>query len=725
MLIHIDNIERVYRKGTVDIFALRNVNLAITEGEFTAIMGPSGSGKSTLLHILGCLDRPSKGTYQLDGIDVAQLNDTQLSYIRNQKIGFIFQSFNLLPQHTVLQNIEAPLLYSPQIPPSFFPKEKGIKPDSGSLSISTEHSRKERAQEVAKQVGLGERLHHRPSELSGGEMQRVAIARALVTEPRVILADEPTGNLDSHTGQEIMNILRILNEQGHTIIVVTHEQAVADYAEGIIFLKDGEIEREEMNTSLPPSRGEDPPLAPPWRGRTPPYPPSRGDFTTPSSLQRKTQYENSSLEGGQGGVEISYRPPPATRLLPTAYCLLPTIVRGVLLHKLRSFLSVLGIVFGIGAIIAMLAIGAGAKQEIIEQIALLGTNKITVKAITPSGDMVRTGKAQLSQGLTYSDVERIAQVSPFISYLAAAREFSSQVQYQRQAMQARIIGTSPDHQYTSSLSIRQGRFLTTADEKEKQRVCVLGADVQRELFAFQNPVGKMVKIQNDWFRVIGTLENKILNPKKNSSIQMKNINKDVYIPLSTSSVFVSSEKTENIQEISIRVDKPDHVDSVAKLIRTVLTRVHHGAEDYEMIVPRELLKQSQQAQNVFNLVMGCIAGISLLVGGIGIMNIMLATVTERTKEIGIRRAIGANRRIILLQFLIEAVLLTFVGGCLGILLGIGGAYIISVFAQWRTIISVQTILLAFSISSLVGIVFGIYPASQGAKMDPIAALRYE
>jgi putative ABC transport system permease protein len=225
--------------------------------------------------------------------------------------------------------------------------------------------------------------------------------------------------------------------------------------------------------------------------------------------------------------------------------------------------------------------------------------------------------------------------------------------------------------------------------------------------------------------VIGTLENKVLNPKKISAIHMENINKDVYIPLSTSSVFVPQKESKNIQEISIRVDTSDHVDNVARLIRTVLTRVHYGAQDYEVIVPRELLKQSQQAQNVFNLVMGCIAGISLLVGGIGIMNIMLATVTERTKEIGVRRAIGASRRMILLQFLVEAVLLTFVGGCLGILLGIGGAYLISLFAQWRTIISVQTILLAFSVSALVGIVFGLYPASQGANMDPIAALRYE
>jgi putative ABC transport system permease protein len=235
----------------------------------------------------------------------------------------------------------------------------------------------------------------------------------------------------------------------------------------------------------------------------------------------------------------------------------------------------------------------------------------------------------------------------------------------------------------------------------------------------------MLKIRNNWFRVIGTLENKVMNQENVSTIQMTDVNNSVFIPLSTSSIFVAPQKSERIQEISIRVDDPEHVDEVARLVRTVLSRVHHGAQDYEVIVPRELLKQSQQAQNVFNVVMGSIAGISLLVGGIGIMNIMLATVTERTREIGVRRAIGASRRVILLQFLIETLVLTLVGGGLGIALGIGGAYIITVFAEWRTIISLQTILLAFGISAIIGIVFGMYPASQGAKMDPITALRYE
>lgn len=681
MLIQMDSIERVYCKGVIDVFALQQVNLTLAEGEFTAIMGPSGSGKSTLLHILGCLDCPSHGSYALDGINISDLDDTQLSLIRNQKIGFVFQSFNLLPQYTALQNIESPLLYSPKM----ISKDSRSVQNSGSLSVSRDKERKARAQAIAERVGLGNRLHHRPSELSGGEMQRVAIARALVTQPRVILADEPTGNLDSRTGQEIMNIFQTLHEQGNTVIIVTHEHSIAAYAERIIFLKDGRIEREE---NVAKRQG------------------------------------SAALRGG----EDNRRQPSPPRRAALPYMLpsvLDTAIHGVLLHKLRSFLSVLGIVFGIAAIIAMLGIGAGARQEIIDQIALLGTNTISVNAVESSDDMVNRGKDQLSQGLTYEDVDRIARVSPFIEYLAPVREFSFQTQYQRQIVQARIIGTTPDYQSTGKLNLSQGRFITGADEREMRRVCVLGADIQQALFAFRNPLGKMIKIRNDWFRVIGTLQNKVLNQKKISSIQLRNVNSQIYIPLSTSSVFSSPQESERIQEISIRVDKPEHVDDVARLIRTVLTRVHHGAKDYEVVVPRELLKQSQQAQNVFNVVMGSIAGISLLVGGIGIMNIMLATVTERTREIGIRRAIGASRRMVLLQFLIETLVLTLVGGCLGVILGTGGAYLITLFAGWRTVISPQTILLAFGVSAVIGIVFGMYPASQGSNMDPISALRYE
>ncbi len=663
-------IGRVYQKGAVNISALRQLDLMIREGEFIAIMGQSGSGKSTLLHLAGCLDRPSEGTYVLDGIEVATLTDSQLSQIRNQKIGFVFQSFHLLPQHTVLQNIEAPLLYH--------------NPDTDRPRLQNA-ARRQQVKDIARKVGLDDRLHHRPSELSGGEMQRVAIARALVTQPRVILADEPTGNLDSQTGQEIMDILRTLHEQGHTIIIVTHERSIAACAERIIYLKDGRIDQEEELTPQPTPRSPRP--AP----RTP-HPAPHTPFPT------------------------------VLRLLPSVF---DTAVRGVFLHKLRSFLSVLGIVFGIGAIIAMLGIGAGARQEILEQIELLGMSNISIKAIAPSEENVFRGREGLSQGLTRDDVKRLAGVSPFIRAVAPLRTIPLPVQYRQEIVQAEVVGTSPAYRETGNLPLSRGRFFTHADEREARRVCVLGDDIRQTLFAFQNPLGQRIKIRHDWFRIIGTLKNRAMMTRALPSVHVTNINRQVYIPLSTSSEFMASRQSENIQEISVLVDNPDHVDEVARLIRTVLARLHHGVEDYHVMVPRELLRQSQQTQRVFNIVMGSIAGISLLVGGIGIMNMMLATVAERTREIGIRRAIGASRQMILLQFLIETLVLTLVGGCLGTLLGLGGAWAITLFAGWRTVLSLQTILIAFGISTAIGIVFGLYPASQGANMNPIAALRYE
>ena len=321
MLISLRQIERAYRKGTLDVAALRPLDLEIADGEFLAIMGPSGSGKSTQLHILGGLDRPSSGAYRLDGIDLTTLDDAALSRIRNRNIGFVFQSFNLLPQHTVLQNIEAPLLYAP------------------AANDAEIRQRRRFAETLAAQVGLAHRLHHRPTELSGGEMQRVAIARALIMQPRVILADEPTGNLDSRTGEEIMRLLRDLHEQGHTVIVVTHEPRIAARAQRILHLRDGAIERVEQVSAAPAAQHE-------------------------RAIPRAEQAER--------------------RLSPSFVAsMLRVALQGILLHKLRSFLSVLGIVFGIAAIIAMLAIGGGAKRELLEQISLLGVNSITVKAVAP------------------------------------------------------------------------------------------------------------------------------------------------------------------------------------------------------------------------------------------------------------------------------------------------------------------------------------------------------
>jgi len=680
-MISLRHIERAYRKGALNIAALHEIDLEIAEGEFLAIMGPSGSGKSTLLHLLGCLDRPTDGAYFFDGADVTTLNDAEISRIRHQKIGFIFQAFNLLPQHTVAENIAAPLLYgsSDAIPPA---------------------ERRRAVNALAEQVGLSHRLHHRPTELSGGEMQRVAIARALIMQPRMILADEPTGNLDSRTGDDIMALLATLHQQGHTLVVVTHEPRIATFAQRVLYLKDGVIERIETReiSSVSPEVSVRPE-------------PVEGKRSSASPFDRLRTNGNNTHES-------------APRLSFLA-SMLRVAMQGVLLHKLRSFLSVLGIVFGIGAIIAMLAISAGAKQELLEQIALLGTNTMTIKAVAPSEEPLERGEAQRSEGLTEDDVDRLAQVSAFIRAIAPVRLLTLPAQYQQQIAQAEVVGTTPAFRESGNLSLHSGRFLLESDLAEANRVCVIGADIRQALFAFRNPVGELIKIRDEWFQIVGILNNRQFDPKKQANMQMRNINRQVIIPLSTAAMFVQPQERRRIQEIAVRIDDARNVDAAARLIRSALNRLHYGANDYELTIPRELLRQSQQTQRVFNIVMGSIAGISLLVGGIGIMNIMLATVTERTREIGIRRAIGASQRMILLQFLIETLTLTLVGGVLGLMLGVGGAWLITAFARWRTVIALDTILIACGVSAVIGLIFGLYPAVQAARKHPIAALRYE
>ncbi len=667
MLMSMHTVSRLYRKGAKSIPALQNLDLDIAEGEFLAIAGPSGSGKSTLLHLLGCLDRPTAGRYLLDGIDVAELSDSQRSRIRHQKIGFVFQSFHLLPQYSVLQNIEAPLLY-----------------DQAYCAQSRKRQGRDRAEKMAARVGLSKRVHHRPSEISGGEMQRTALARALVMNPCVILADEPTGNLDSTSGREIVSLLKELHQQGRTVVLITHDADVAACAGRIIHLRDGCIEREEQRVS--PRAG----------------------------LPKAT--DRSIIPQAKAGRD---------RAMPVAFALLDVAIKAVLLHKLRSFLSVLGIVFGIGAIIAMLAVGAGARQEILEQIELLGSNVLLVKALSPADKPLQRGREELSEGLSRADADRIAAVSPSITAIAPLRAVSLSVQYQHKLLQEEIIATSPDYYSSAGLELAEGRFLLPTDLQNARRVCVLGDELRQALFAFRNPIGEMLKIRSDWFRVVGTLKNKAVSEKQHLTTTLGNINRRIIIPLSTSSLLGHAVDSERIQEISMLTRRPDDVATVARLTRSILSRLHHGARDYDIIVPRELLKQSRQTQQIFNIVMSSIAGISLLVGGIGIMNIMLATVSERTREIGIRRAIGADRTMILAQFLLETLVLTTVGGLIGVILGLAGASLIGQLAGWRTLISWQSIPIAVGISVLVGIVFGLYPASQGAAMDPIRALRYE
>jgi len=405
---------------------------------------------------------------------------------------------------------------------------------------------------------------------------------------------------------------------------------------------------------------------------------------------------------------------------------LRTGLKSVAVHKLRSFLTTLGVIFGVGAVIAMLSIGEGAKRTAIEQIKLLGTNNIRIKRVTLSGEQAEEAEQKQSMGLRNYDCDLLKANLPNVTGVTPLKFIDAFVMRQDNESSGRVVGTSPDYETITNFGTEDGRFISSLDVRDAKKVCVIGSEVKDELFGYLNPIGRRIRITDTWFTVVGVMESKTIRENKTSIIKLRNINKDIYIPISTAlKRFTDEDNPDAVEEIAIQVKRDDEVVLTSEIVDRVLSRIHNGVPDYEIIVPAELLAQSQKTQQVFNIVMGSIAALSLLVGGIGIMNIMLATVTERTKEIGIRRATGATERDILSQFLNETVLISVTGGIIGIIIGAAMAKGINLYAGWDTFISLLSVIIAFGISAMVGIVFGIYPARQAARMDPIAALRFE
>jgi macrolide transport system ATP-binding/permease protein len=720
-LITLKDIYKTYHLGEIDVPVLKGISLSVSHGEFVALMGTSGSGKTTLMNLLGCLDRPSAGEYWLDGQDVVALSADDWAQLRNQKIGFVFQTFNLLPRTSALENVIMPLSYT---------SEHLLEPEA-----------RRRAEELLQRVGLGARLDHEPSQLSGGQQQRVAIARALINRPSILLADEPTGNLDSKTSEEVLQLFRRLNEaEGVTIILVTHDENVARAANRIIRIHDGMVQA---------AAGPGVEAGPEKAGAAPAAAPG-------AAAQRS----------GWAWLRLQW--------------MVRTALNGLRRNVLRAALTTLGIIIGVAAVIAMMEIGRGSSSAIQQTIASMGANILMVRAGTASSGGVSFGAGSMMT-LTPQDNDAIQEECPAVRAAAPVVRARTQVIYgNRNWVPTFIYGTTPTFLKVREWGLSEGAPLTNREVRNASKVCLLGQTLVRELFQGESPLDKEIRIQNVSFKVIGVLSAKGANMMGmdqddvlvapwttikfrvvGSSATTANQSAKTTSSSSSSGTSNTSDTVNSLSQIypntqnslypaqsaTQAADTPQpvrfiNVDEILAAARTTqeipvaiqqiteLLRERHRIRpgepaDFNIRDMTEMTKALASTTTMMTKLLLAVALISLLVGGVGIMNIMLVSVTERTREIGLRMAVGAWARDILEQFLAESVILCFCGGAAGILAGRGVSYLVRMLLHWPTELSLDAIVAAFAVSVTVGIVFGFYPAWKAAHLDPIIALRYE
>jgi macrolide transport system ATP-binding/permease protein len=640
-LLSLKNIQRHYESGDTIVKALDGVSLEIWSGEFVAIMGQSGSGKSTLMNIIGCLDRPTGGSYKILGREAAQLEPDELATLRRETFGFIFQRYNLLATASAEENVEIPALYA------------GMDKDQ----------RRRRAREMLGKLGLGDRAGHRPSQLSGGQQQRVAIARALMNDPPVILADEPTGALDSRSGQDVMALLRQLHEEGRTIILITHDEKVAAQAKRIIRIQDGQITED--------SAPEISPVA--W----------------PVKQQQHAAHAGLMAEGGEA---------------------VKTALRALRVNFFRTSLTLLGIIIGVAAVVTMLAVGNGSKQKVIDQISAMGTNLLSIRPGAPgirsSGDIAT---------LSLADAEALGGIDN-VEIVVPGRSTRKTLRFQNTDYATSVQGTGPGLPLARNWPIAEGSFFTQRDMDSHIPVIVLGKTVANILIPDGvDPVGQYVLVGTIPFQVIGVMGTKGAAPWGGDMDDV------AFVPISTGMIRLFGKSY--LSDISIKIGSTDQIEQTQAAI-TDLLKIRHGTEDFQVRNTASLMETATQTQNTLTVLLGAVAAISLLVGGIGVMNIMLVSVTERTREIGIRMATGARRRDIMIQFNTESAVVCTIGGILGILTGLLTAWILRLFGI-DIIFSFLPAALAFSCAVATGLLFGYLPARKASRLDPVVALSSE
>lgn len=653
-LIELRDIRKSYGGGdTPQVDVLRGIDLSIHAGEFVAIVGASGSGKSTLMNILGCLDRPTVGQYLFAGENVAQLDTDELAWLRREAFGFVFQGYHLIPSGSAQENVEMPAIYA-------------------GTPAAERHAR---AAALLTRLGLAGRSGNRPHQLSGGQQQRVSIARALMNGGHIILADEPTGALDSHSGAEVMTLLDELASQGHVVILITHDREVAARAKRIIEIRDGLIISDTPN----------------------PHSHANAD-ANPKALQavdlRQRLADGAEHNGAWKGELLD--------AIQAAW-------RVMWINRFRTALTLLGIIIGVASVVVMLAVGEGSKRQVMAQMGAFGSNILYVSGSAPNP---RTPPGII----TMNDVSAMAAL-PQVKRIMPVNGAEAGVRFGNVDHMAYVGGNDTNFPAIFNWPVVEGSYFTEADERSAATVAVIGKRVRDKLFKdLPSPIGQYILIENVPFQVIGVLA------EKGASSGDKDSDDRIAIPYSAASIRLFG--TYNPEYVVIAAADARKVHEAEKAIDQLLLRLHNGKRDFELTNNAAMIQAEARTQNTLSLMLGSIAAISLLVGGIGVMNIMLMTVRERTREIGIRMATGARQRDILRQFLAEAVMLTVVGGVAGIGLAllVGGALILSSVA---VAFSLPAALGAFACALVTGVIFGFMPARKAARLDPVTALTSE
>ncbi len=652
-LIELKHIRKSYGGGdSPQVDVLRGVDLSIHAGEFVAIVGASGSGKSTLMNILGCLDRPTAGDYLFAGENVAHLDSDALAWLRREAFGFVFQGYHLIPSASAQENVEMPAIYA-------------------GISAAERHAR---ARALLTRLGLADRTGNRPHQLSGGQQQRVSIARALMNGGHIILADEPTGALDSHSGAEVMSLLDELASQGHVVILITHDRDVAARANRIIEIRDGLIISDSADSTR--------------------HRPASADSATLQAVDLRQRLAEGTEHNGAWKAELLDAVQAAWRVM--------------WINRFRTALTLLGIIIGVASVVVMLAVGEGSKRQVMAQMGAFGSNILYLSGSSPNP---RTPLGIV----TLNDVAALATL-PQIKRIMPVNGSDAGIRYGNLDYLAYVGGNDVNFPQIFNWPVVEGSYFTEADERAGATVAVIGHRIREKLFKQVSPIGQYILIENVPFQVIGVLA------EKGSSSGNKDSDDRVAIPYTAASVRLFG--TYNPEYVVIAAADARKVREAEHAIDQLMLRLHNGKRDYQLTNNAAMIQAEARTQNTLSLMLGSIAAISLLVGGIGVMNIMLMTVRERTREIGIRMATGARQRDILRQFLTEALMLSVVGGLCGIGLAllVGGVLMLAKVAVQFSLVAV---LGAFGCALVTGVVFGFMPARKAARLDPVKALTSE